>query len=602
MRLPIFFILLFCVDSMFSQSENRKSIMQEQHAFYAALNLKTEEQFDSLRKIECNNNSLLNKNLSTTNASTCTLNKRVFGWHPYWVGSTYTAYQWNLLSDLCYFSYDAAPATGNNTNGSFAWTTASVVTVAKNNNSKIHFCVTMFSGHSTFWASTAAQTTLINNIVSLLNARGGDGVNIDFEGMGSTDNIPFITFMTNLNTALNTANPNYQLSVCLYAVDWSGTFNIPSLNNIVDFFTIMGYDYYYSGSTTAGPTAPLYNYQTTYNYTISKSITTYIKAGATPSKLLMGLPYYGREWEVTANTIPATATGNFNSSRTLSYINNTPATYTTTNKSWENNCYSPYYSYQNASLWRQCFIDDVYSLGRKYDMVNQRGLGGIGIWALGYDAGMTSYWTLLQDKFSNCAPIICNDSIFDMGGPTRNYYDNEKYTYSLSAPTGSLVKLQFKSFGSEQGYDSLFLYNGNSTAAPLIGSYTGTNNAGTVISSGQNLTLRFKSDGSTNSFGFKAIKSCTPQIIVTGIKSNETINEVVIYPNPSSGKVFVTDSKIKSFQLFDLQGKLLLEKDFVTENEPIIDFNTFNIKEGFFFICLYKTNGNRIVKKLIYSN
>ena len=184
----------------------------------------------------------------------------------------------------------------------------------------------------------------------------------------------------------------------------------------------------------------------------------------------------------------------------------------------------------------------------------------------------------------------------------ENYYDNEKYTYSLSAPTGSLVKLQFKSFGSEQGYDSLFLYNGNSTAAPLIGSYTGTNNAGTVISSGQNLTLRFKSDGSTNSFGFKAIKSCTPQIIVTGIKSNETINEVVIYPNPSSGKVFVTDSKIKSFQLFDLQGKLLLEKDFVTENEPIIDFNTFNIKEGFFFICLYKTNGNRIVKKLIYSN
>jgi len=284
--------------------------MKEQNDHYRSFNLKTDEQFDSLRIIET---GVDNKDqlLTASNSSTCILNKRVFGWHPYWVGTTYNAYQWNLLSDLCYFSYDASPATGNNTNASFAWTTASVVTVAKNNGTKIHICVTMFSGHSTFWASTSAQTTLINNIVSLLNVRGGDGVNIDFEGMGASDKIPFTTFLTNLNTALNTANPNYQLSVCLYAVDWSGTFNIPALNNIVDFYTIMGYDYYYSGSTTAGPTAPLYNYQPSYNYTLAKSITFYIKAGATPSKLLLGLPYYGHEWEVTANTLPATTTGNF---------------------------------------------------------------------------------------------------------------------------------------------------------------------------------------------------------------------------------------------------------------------------------------------------
>jgi spore germination protein YaaH len=264
--------------------------MKEQNDHYRSFNLKTDEQFDSLRIIETGVDNK-DQRLTASNSSTCILNKRVFGWHPYWVGTTYTAYQWNLLSDLCYFSYDASPTTGNNTNASFAWTTASVVTVAKNNGTKIHICVTMFSGHSTFWASTSAQTTLINNIVSLLNVRGGDGVNIDFEGMGASDKIPFTAFMTNLNAALNTANPNYQLSVCLYAVDWSGTFNIPALNNIVDLYTIMGYDYYYSGSATAGPTAPLYNYQPSYNYTLAKSITFYIKAGATPSKLLLGLPY-----------------------------------------------------------------------------------------------------------------------------------------------------------------------------------------------------------------------------------------------------------------------------------------------------------------------
>jgi spore germination protein YaaH len=601
MKRTIIFLLLILVANVFSQISRFKSIMQEQSEHYQALNLKTDEQFDSLRNVENNSTTSFGNKLEAASSVTCTLNKKVFGWHPYWVGSTYTAYQWNLLSDLCYFSYDAAPTTGSNTNASFAWSTASVVTVAKNNGTKIHFCVTMFSGHSTFWASTTAQTTLINNIVSLLNTRNGNGVNIDFEGMGSTDNAPFVTFMTNLNNALNAANPNYQLSVCLYAVDWSGTFNMPALNTIVDFFTIMGYDYYYSGSATAGPTSPLYNYQTSYNYTIAKSVTTYIKAGATPSKLLLGLPYYGHEWEVTANSLPAATTGSFNSSRTLSYINNTPATYNATNKGWEGNCYSPYYAYQNASLWRQCFIDDIYSLGRKYDLVNQRGLGGIGIWALGYDAGMTTYWSLLQDKFSTCAPLVCNDSIFDMGGPTRNYYDNEAYAYTMSAPTGSLVKLQFKSFGSEQGYDSLFLYNGASTAAPLIGSYTGTNNPGTVTSSGQNLTLRFKSDGATVASGFRAIKSCTPQLIVTGINKNEISDDVLIYPNPTNGKLFFNGQKLRTFQLFDAQGKLILSKDTSLESENFIDLRSLNVSKGLFFLSLYQTNGNIIFKKIIYS-
>ncbi len=576
--------------------------MQQQSEYYGSLNLHTDAQFDSLRKIENNEGEILSLKPGTATSPTCTLNKKVYGWHPYWVGSTYTAYQWNLLSDLCYFSYDVSPSTGNNTNSSFAWTTASVVTVAKNNGAKIHICATMFSNHSTFWASTTAQTTFINNIVSLLNARGGDGVNIDFEGMGSSDKVPFVTFMTNLNNALNTANPNYKLSVCLYAVDWSTAFNMPALNSIVDDFTIMGYAYYYAGSAQAGPSDPLYNFQTSYNYTLSKTVTYYLKAGASPSKLLLGLPYYGQEWEVAANTLPASTTGNFSSSRTLSYVNNNGSTYSLVNKHWDGTSYTPYYAYQNTSIWRQCFINDVYSLGRRYDMVNQRGLGGIAIWALGYDAGMTSYWTLIQNKFSSCAPIVCNDSIFDMGGPVRNYYDSESYAYTLSAPTGSVVKLQFKSFGTEQGYDSLFLYNGSSVAAPLIGSYTGTNSPGTITSSGQNLTLRFKSDGATVTFGFKAVKSCTPQTIVTGISSNEDENEVIIYPNPTDGKIFLNTEKISSLQLFDVQGKLILSKKIILEDKGILDLKTLNIKKGLYFIGLTQTNGISLFKKVIYTD
>lgn len=571
--------------------------------YYSSLDLKTDSQFDSLRNVE-NNLSVKNQHGESfaTPSATCTLNKKIFGWHPYWNGNTYTNYQWNLLSDLCYFDYTTSPSTGSNTNASFAWNTASVVTVAKANGTKIHICATMFSSHATFWGSTTAQNTFINNIITLLNNRQGNGVNIDFEGMGSTDKVPFTNFITNLNAALNAANPNYQLSICLYAVDWSAVFDMPALSNQADFFTIMGYDYYYSGSTTAGPTAPLYNFQPTYNYTLPKSITYYIKQGAPASKLLLGLPYYGREWETTTNLAPSTTTGSFTSSRTLAYINNNPTTYTTSIKKWEGNCYSPWYVYQLSGAWRQCWIDDIYSMGRKFDLVNQRGLGGIGIWALGYDNGMSSYWNLIQDKFSDCAPIVCNDSIFDMGGPTRNYYDNEKYNYTLSAPTGSLVQLKFKSFSSELNKDSLWLYNGPSITSSLIGVYSGTNSPGTVTSAGQSLTLRFKSDAGVTSFGFKAVKTCTAPLVVTGVQNEEAFNEISIYPNPTTGDVNIHAGNMKQLILYDYTGRLIYSEKNIALDEKKLSLKKLNLSPGIYFLQVAFSNNTTATKKIIFKD
>lgn len=587
----LIFLNLFCLVS-YSQQNNFKSILQEQHEYYNKYQNFNEQQFDSLNQL----NNSFNKTASV-NQSTCTLNKKVLGWHPYWNGTTYTNYQWNLLSDLVYFNYEVSPTTGNNTNSSFAWSTASVVTVAKANGTKVHICATLFSGHSTFWASSTAQTTFINNIVSLLNTRQGHGVNIDFEGMGSSDNAPFVTFITNLNNALNAANPSYELSICLYAVDWSNTFNMPALSAQVNYFTIMGYDYYYGGSAQAGPTAPLYNYQTSYNYTLGKSITYYIKQGAPANKLLMGLPYYGREWEVTQNsTLPAATTGSFNASRTLLAIS-TGSNYTTANKYWEGNCYSPYYKFTTGGSLRQCWVDDVYSMDRKFKMVNQRELGGIAIWALGYDNGLTSYWNLIKDNFSNCELITCNDSIFDMGGPARNYYDNEKYKYTLTVPTGSLAQLQFKSFGTELNYDSLWLYNGASTSTTaLIGVYTGTVSPGIKVSTSNSITVRFKSDGATNSFGFKAIKSCVTPTIATNIKESYEINSTV-YPNPTSNKIVVKNGYIVSVK--DITGKLIyLNK----QNENKISFDFTGLNFGMYIIEIFTTKNNIEVKKVFYSN
>lgn len=496
--------LLFPV-TFFAQHQ---SIIEEQSNHYKNIQATTEAQWDSVNLIS--NGNLIAPILTgeKTQTSACVLNKKVYGWHPYWNGTVYNNYDWTMLSEFCYFDYSVSPTTGNNTNGSFAWATSAAVTAALSNSVNVHFCATLFASHSTFWASATAQQTFITNAINLLNSRGGKGINIDFEGMGSSDKVPFKTFMANLCNQVHAANANYKVTMALYAVDWSTSFDIPSLNTVVDNFIIMGYDYYYSGSAQAGPEAPLYNFQTGYNYTLSKSITYYLKQGATPNKLLLGLPWYGREWETVASTAPSNTTGNFTSSRTYAYVRNNPGTYSAANKRWENNSFNPYYSYLSAGSNRQCWIDDAYSMSRKFDMVNQRGLGGIGIWALGYDDGYQDFWSAIKNKFSNCAVVACTDSIYDMNGPGRNYYDNESYTYKI-APTGAnKVRLTFSQMDLEAGFDSLYVFDGATTASPLLGAFTGSVVPGILNSTGPIITVKFKSDGSTNKGGFKAIWNC----------------------------------------------------------------------------------------------
>src|SRR5665213_856560 len=259
---------IFSCGIIFLSAQN-SSVIQEQSQHYSSFGQHTDNFWDSVRHSE--GQPVVN-NLQTRSVQTCTLNKRVFGWHPYWVGSVYTNYQWNLLSDLCYFDYSVSPNTGNNTNASFAYSTSAAVTAAIANGVNTHICASLFSSHSTFLASSTAMQTFITNIINLLQARGGKGVNLDFEGMGASNAAPFTAFVINLSNQLHAAIPGSEVSIALYSVDWSNVFDIASLTPYVDLFVIMGYDYYWSGSTTAGPEDPLYDFETSYNYTLAKSI------------------------------------------------------------------------------------------------------------------------------------------------------------------------------------------------------------------------------------------------------------------------------------------------------------------------------------------
>ncbi len=483
--------------SVFSQQY--KSIRQQELEYYSQFHVENDSDWNSIRGKMVPNKRESNKN--------CTLNKIVFGWHPYWSNGLEDNYDWSLISDLSYFCYTVNPATGNptTTNG---WSTANVVTQALAHGVRVNLCVTLFSDHATFLQSSSAKQTLINNLINLVQSRGAHGVNIDFEGLPSSQKTNFTNFMIDLCNAFHSQIPNSQVSLCLYAVDWNNVFDIPVLKNYVDLFTIMGYDYYYSGSSTAGPTSPLYSLTSSYNYNVNKSVNYYLNAGVPPQKLVLGLPYYGIEWPTSSSSVPSSTTGT-GSSRTYKTVRtNSSGYYSSSNKHFNTNSYVPYYVFNDGSSWRQCWIDDGYSLGKKMEIVWKRGIAGIGIWALGYDDGYPDLWNKIEEKLTTCFTNACIDTIFDMGGPALNYYDNENYTYTIRPQNASTVTLNFTQFETEANYDTLWLYDGPSTSSPLIGSYTGTNSPGSVTTTQPAITIRFKSDGATNKAGWTAIWQC----------------------------------------------------------------------------------------------
>lgn len=139
---------------------------------------------------------------------------------------------------------------------------------------------------------------------------------IDFETIGSWSGsgAAMTTFMTNLIKKFHDANPNYEVSIALPAVDWSANFNVAAYNAAgMDYAIIMGYDYYYSGSSTPGPVAPLFssaqwigaNSWCSDNY----SITNYLGKGFPADKLMLGVPYYGRRWAAASTNLGAASLG-----------------------------------------------------------------------------------------------------------------------------------------------------------------------------------------------------------------------------------------------------------------------------------------------------
>lgn len=494
-----------------------------------------------------------------TGAEPCSLTRIVFGWNPYWMGTAYEEFDFSLLSDISYFSYETDPATGNYTTV-HSWETTNLIPMAQAAGTRVHLCVTLFSGHATFFGNPDAQRRLIDSLTTLVKRRGADGVNVDFEGVPGAQRANLANFMRDLGTRFHQEIPGSQVSIDIPAVDWSNSFDVEAMLPYVDLFIIMGYDYHWAGAPNTGPVSPRNNGDIWSAIDVTRSVRNYLAENIPPEKLCLGLPWYGYDWPA-ANEQPGAQTQGRGTAKLYGNIREELTTIGR-ERMWDRHSSTPWFAYQDAGgLWRQTWYDDAESLGLKYDMLTTYGLAGTAIWALGYDRGYPELWDLLREKFTDCGASPCTGTISDMGGPQGQYFPNEDWTYTIAPQGATAVTLSFDTFPFDLADDHLYVYEGDEASGSPIINLTGKQRPDSLTVQNGAMTLRFVSNGLVFGEGFEASWSCSTVPLSVDDAASLSF-AVAVHPNPTTGKQALLQADLPTggtirLALFDLTGREL---------------------------------------------
>lgn len=332
----------------------------------------------------------------------------VFGWHPYWMGSAWKSYPFELLSTISYFSYKLDPKTGSYTNPEQIqeWRKTAMIDSAKLKKTKVLLTVSShgYKNNNSFLGDQSKWSTMIDSLTNLLKYRDADGVDINFEGLPYLKRGSFNRFIQALRKRLNQniTNKTPIISMTLPAVDSREIFDVLHLNKFIDLFVIMGYDYN-TGPQLQGAVAPLLPFETE-NISLNNTLKYYLDIGIDPKKTILALPYYGSMWEGTLSEDGSTSSMferkvTYREIRSLfneDFITRNKLSPVLEKKSMTNYFNINYPDNTSKEVW----FDDDYTLAKKYDFALTNKLKGVGIWALGYDNGYNELWDVIENKFA----------------------------------------------------------------------------------------------------------------------------------------------------------------------------------------------------------
>ena len=232
----------------------------------------------------------------------------------------------------------------------------------------------------------AVKKTLLANLLSTLQTKGFQGVDIDFEYILPQDRIPFADFVADTRNYL--APYGYHVSVALApktSDDQQGLLyegkDYQLLGQAADSVLLMTYEWGY----TYGPpmaVAPINKVREVVEYAITR---------IDPAKIDLGIPNYGYDWPLPyeRGVTAARGIGNVEAVQ-IAVAAGVPIQFDET-------AMSPFFRYEQDGISHEVWFEDVRSLREKFSLLPSYGLRGIGYWQI--MRFFRANWLLLQDTF-----------------------------------------------------------------------------------------------------------------------------------------------------------------------------------------------------------
>ncbi len=331
--------------------------------------------------------------------------KQVIGFLPFWLLDKATGNYSKELSTLTYFSLtldnDGTILRQTNPGESEpGWLTLKngkpqpfFDTATKNN---IPLSVAIFAGKESTITSLAKNPTtdarnLITEVTPIMQKYNFKDLNLDVESVvEATDSAQVANFSQFVKSVKSGLDQNHlgtlTLEVSPSVFVRKNIIDPTQISQYVDHLVVMAYDYHFIGSYVTGPVAPLGGAGTVAEFDTQAGIDLALKT-IPASKIVLGIPVYGYEWETLGSAprsavIPSTGVTASNA-RVEELVKNCSIC----QFNIDNDAKEKYITYKDpqTNTYHQIFYPDITATQAKIDFANQKNLGGIAIWALGYD-------------------------------------------------------------------------------------------------------------------------------------------------------------------------------------------------------------------------
>jgi flagellar hook assembly protein FlgD len=265
----------------------------------------------------------------------------------------------------------------------------------------------------------------------------------------------------------------------------------------------MGYDYRNGSSNPVGSVAPLGGP----TYDITQTIAAYL-ARLPASKVILGVPYYGRAWSTDSDKLHAKNISGTKYGASVTVVYGTAREFVVDHgRRWDpvdgvawtayrrQNCTA---AYGCVNPWRQLYYDDAQALGLKYDLINRYNLRGAGIWALGYDGTRTELYQLLKAKFiTDTVPPKISASTISTPIISPNG-DGRLETTTVALTVTGHLKFGWSVQPVVNGVAGPAIRTGSQTGKTVVFTWNGRNDAGAVVADGAYRITVWTADASNN--------------------------------------------------------------------------------------------------------